>query len=105
MEQNGCRQLDSNQAASMIKDGDALLVDVRETRELVAGSIPESQSIPLSRIGYELENLKQHADRPIILGCRSGRRSELVCKLLKENGFNKVFNLAGGIQAWKFASR
>lgn len=100
LREESCRQLDSYQAHDMIRKGEALLVDVREPREYVAGSIPDSKPIPLSRIGHEIKNLRQHADRPIILGCRSGRRSELVCRLLKENGFADVYNLAGGIEAW-----
>lgn len=105
VDEAGCSQLDSLQAEDMIRNADALLVDVREPREYVAGSIPDSKLIPLSRIGYEIRNLRRHADRPIILGCRSGRRSELVCRLLKENGFAEVYNLAGGIEAWKQAER
>lgn len=105
MQDTGCRQLDSLQAEELINEDDALLVDVREPREYMAGRLPDAKLIPLSRIGYEIENLKQHADRPIILGCRSGNRSELVCRLLKENGFANVYNLSGGIEAWVRSER
>ncbi len=105
VEERGCRQLDSHEAEEMLRNGDALMVDVREPRELAVGSIPDSKLIPYSRIGYEIENLKQHAEKPIILSCRSGRRSEFVCKLLKEFGFSRVYNLSGGIEAWRRASR
>jgi rhodanese-related sulfurtransferase len=105
MNQSDCRQLDTAQAEEMINDNGALVVDVREPHEYAAGSIPNAQLIPLRQFGGAIDNLKQHGGRPIILSCRSGSRSRMACRYLKENGFDNVYNLDGGILAWRLANR
>jgi len=102
-QQTGCRQIDSSQAHEMMQASDALLVDVREPHEYAAARIPRSQLIPLREIAYHMEELRQHGDRPIILSCRTGSRSEMVCRFLRENGFDNIYNLAGGVRGWQMA--
>ena len=100
----GCKQLDSKQAHELMRDKNALVVDVREPHEFAAGRIPDATLIPLRQIGMHLDNLKQHGDRPIILSCRTGSRSEMVCRFLRENGFSNIYNLSGGIMGWRLAN-
>lgn len=99
-----CRQVDSEQARQMMNDNDALLIDVREPHELTTGRIPEATAIPLRQIAARVDELRQHETRPIILSCRSGRRSEMVCRYLRESGIDNVYNLSGGIIAWARAN-
>lgn len=105
MNHQECRQLDAAQAEEMMRDAGALVVDVREPHEYEAGSIPNAQLIPLRQFGYAVDTLRQHSERPIILSCRSGSRSRMACRYLKENGFDNVYNLDGGILAWRLANR
>ena len=100
----GCRQIDSMQAHELIRDGNALVVDVREPHEFAAGRIPEAQLIPLGQIAHHVDTLKQHGERPIILSCRTGSRSEMVCRFLHEQGFENIYNLAGGVMGWQMAN-
>ncbi len=102
-QQEGCRQIDSTQALELIRDRDALVVDVREPHEFAAGRIPNAELIPLREIGYHVENLRRHGDRPIILSCRTGGRSETACRFLRQSGIKNVFNLAGGLMGWLMA--
>ena len=101
--QEGCRQIDSSQALELIRERDALVVDVREPHEFAAGRIPNAELIPLRQIGSYIENLKRHGDRPIILSCRTGSRSEMACRFLRQSGVKNVFNLAGGLMGWLMA--
>lgn len=103
-QQTGCRQLDSVQAAKLMREQDALVVDVREPHEFAAGRIPDATLIPLRQIAYHIDTLKEHDQRPIILSCRTGSRSEMVCRFLRENGFSNIYNLAGGIMGWRLAN-
>lgn len=97
----GCRQIDSSQAQELIREQDALVVDVREPHEFAAGRIPNARLIPLRQIGFHMESLKQESDRPIILSCRTGSRSEMACRFLHESGLENVYNLASGLMGWQ----
>lgn len=79
--------------------GDAVqLLDVREPAELAIVSIPGSVAIPMREIPGRLPELDR--DRPIVVMCHSGVRSRHVAAFLLANGFEQVFNLDGGIDAW-----
>lgn len=102
--QTGCRQIDSAQAQELILEQGALVVDVREPHEYAAGRIPNAELIPLRQIGFHIESLRQQDDRPIILSCRTGNRSEMACRFLREGGLENVYNLASGLMGWRNAN-
>jgi rhodanese-related sulfurtransferase len=78
--------------------GEALtLLDVREEWELAVASVPGIVHIPMGQVAERLNELDR--SRPVVVLCRSGRRSLEVAKLLQQNGFDAI-NLAGGILAW-----
>ena len=91
------------QATLLINREDAQVIDVRETDEYVSGHVPESRSIPAGSIDERLADLEKNKDAPLIVVCQSGARSAKVVEKLKGKGFAKVFNLAGGIAAWREA--
>jgi len=75
------------------------ILDVREQYEYDEKHIPESVLIPLNQLysgGYKELDL----DSPILVVCRSGRRSAQASEFLVKQGFSPVYNLAGGIQKW-----
>jgi len=74
------------------------VLDVREPAELAEGSIPGSVMIPLGQLPQRLAELD--ASREIIVYCRSGARSGRAVALMRESGFSRVSNLAGGILNW-----
>jgi adenylyltransferase/sulfurtransferase len=82
-----------------IHDGRKILVlDVREPHEAGIGRIPGSRLIPLGELEDRVNELNRDAD--IVAYCRSGGRSARAVRLLREQGFTRVRNLAGGILAW-----
>ncbi|MCX7784529.1 MAG: rhodanese-like domain-containing protein [Meiothermus sp.] len=76
----------------------ALILDVRTPLERKEARIPGSQAIALDRLAEEWEKLPRHKE--IICQCRSGSRSASAARFLASKGF-KVYNLVGGIEAWK----
>jgi rhodanese-related sulfurtransferase len=52
----------------------------------------------------QINRLDKHRQKPIIVACRSGAQSSSACKQLHKEGFEKVFNLKGGILAWQDAN-
>lgn len=88
-------------ATQLINREDALILDVREDNEYRDGHIINSLHIPVGYLKDRLKELEKHKDKPIIVGCRSGQRSSQACTILKKQGFANVYNLSGGIMAWK----
>lgn len=100
---SGVRDVGTLEATQLINHENALLVDVREDKEFAAGHIPNARHIPLGSLPSRLKELEAAKSRPIIVNCRSGNRSASACGILRKNGFEKVYNLRGGINAWQQA--
>ena len=92
------------EAASLVSDGSAVLVDVRERSEWAASGVA-GPALLLAKSDFDGERkdwapfLENVGDKKVIVYCRSGRRSEVVAEALAKEGFN-VAN-AGGFAAWK----
>ncbi|GHE29305.1 rhodanese-like domain-containing protein [Sphingobacterium griseoflavum] len=74
------------------------LIDVREPFEYEVSNL-NGLNIPLA--GVVIEADKIHRDKPVIIQCRSGKRSAQAVMLLEQQGFDNLANLKGGILAWK----
>ena len=85
--------------ALRINRRNALLLDVREPAEYRSGHLPGAELMPLRTVIEDAERLPR--DRPILLVCRSGRRSTRAMHWLIGLGFDEVVNLKGGILSWK----
>jgi rhodanese-related sulfurtransferase len=77
---------------------DFQLIDVRESFEYETSNL-DGENIPLA--GILLEKDKISKDKPVIIQCRSGKRSAQAVKMLENEGYDNLYNLEGGILAWK----
>lgn len=77
---------------------EAVLLDVREPWEFDRARLPGARLLPLGALPGRLDELPR--DRPLIVYCHHGLRSALAVRFLEQNGFDPVFNLTGGIDAW-----
>lgn len=75
-----------------------LLVDVREPDEFAYARIQGSLHIPLRQLPEQLEQLD--SEQEIVLICHHGVRSQQACLFLEQYGYQHLFNLQGGIDAW-----
>lgn len=101
--QPGGKGIGPNEVSLMINREDAFVLDVREPAEFAAAHIAGARNIPLSKLpenGPELEKYKGH---PVVVCCAAGGRSATAGALLRKKGFEKVFNLSGGMEAWASA--
>jgi rhodanese-related sulfurtransferase len=94
------------QAREMMAKGDALVVDVRDAPELqssgkVAGAVHVSRGMLEFRADPQLPSHDKNfaKDKAVILYCGSGGRAALAGKMLKELGYERVYNL-GGFKDW-----
>lgn len=90
-------------AISLINSEKTVLLDVREMNEINSGMLNEAIHIPLSSLNKRLSELDKYKNDSVLVYCRSGNRSGSVCRTLTGRGFEKVYNLVGGIMAWQDA--
>jgi rhodanese-related sulfurtransferase len=96
------RSLSPQEAKSLIETRkDLVLVDVRSPQELYEGSIPGSQLIPFGELAQGRMTLP--TGKPLLLICAVGGRSYAVGQYFSGKGYGEIYNLAGGISAWKAA--
>lgn len=75
-----------------------LLLDVREPWEHDRARIDGSRLVPMRELPARLAELDE--DKEVVAICHHGSRSMHVAMFLEKNGFGRVHNLAGGIDAW-----
>jgi len=88
------------EATQLINREDAHIVDVREADEYASGHLPDAKNIPVAKLADRIGELEKFKDKPIIVCCATGMRSNKACAELKKHGFEKLHNLAGGVDAW-----
>jgi rhodanese-related sulfurtransferase len=75
-----------------------VLLDVREQWEWDAARIEGAQHIPMREVPGRIDELER--DKDLVAICHHGGRSLQVAMFLEKNGFAKVHNLQGGVDAW-----
>ncbi len=78
------------------------IIDVREMREIAQGTIPSAKPIPLATLPARMDELDR--ERRLVIICRSGARSAQACQFLQQQGYDKVYNLRGGMIGWAHES-
>ncbi len=81
------------------EEGTYTLLDVRQPFEYEEAHLPGAKLIPLPALANSLEALNPH--QPILLYCAVGGRSRMAAQLLSHHGFEAVYQLQGGIDAWE----
>ncbi|MBF6559401.1 MAG: molybdopterin-synthase adenylyltransferase MoeB [Candidatus Binataceae bacterium] len=95
------KQIDIDEARRLIDQPGTVLIDVRESDEWRQGHIPQAVAIPRGFLELRVEEKVPDHHTPVILQCASGTRSLLAARTLSELGYDNVYNLTGGFNAWK----
>src|SRR3989442_11816497 len=74
------------------------IIDVREPDEVAIASFPRARHIPMGDVPSRLSELDPDSETVVV--CHHGIRSAQVAGYLARVGFERVFNLVGGIDAW-----
>lgn len=92
--------IDAKTVEQWLKEGDVVLIDVREPAEHSAEKITGSYLYPLSMI--DKKSLPEQKNKKLVLHCRSGKRSTIACqKLLSKHPELEIYNLEGGLESWR----
>ncbi len=97
----GFKEVTATDAVALMNRENAIYVDVREDNEYSEGHLLGSIHIPLGKLAGRITELDKYKGQPVIVGCRSGHRSASACARLRQAGFEQVYNLKGGILAWR----
>ena len=95
--------IDTLQATLLMNQQNASVIDVREPAEFEGGHILNSRNIPLAQVEARAGEVKKNKRIPVIVYCASGVKSAAAVAALKKGGYEQVFNLAGGLAAWRQA--
>ncbi len=91
------------EATQLINRQDALVVDVREQAEYAQSHILNARLLSLSQLEARMGDIEKFKDKPVIVYCASGSRSNSAAAILRKSGFSNVANLSGGFAAWQQA--
>jgi rhodanese-related sulfurtransferase len=89
------------EVAAKLRDGEIVLIDVREPQEYGAERIHGALLFPLST--FDPAHLPDDGKRPLVFHCGSGKRSANAVAACQAAGIAHNSHLAGGIMAWKQA--
>ena len=97
----GGRSITAQQLVNLVNNKDALVVDVRDSKEFEAGHIVDAINIPHTALESRLSELNKYKDKPVVLTCKMGQHSGSAGTILRKAGFLEVARLTGGILEWR----
>lgn len=84
-----------------LKQNDVVLIDVRTPGEFEQGHLENSVNINIADESFKEEVGKLDKSQPVYVYCKVGGRSAKAANMLREMGFEEVYDLKGGIQNWE----
>lgn len=101
-EQEGVKLVTPEEMQNILETEDVQLVDVRTPEEYKEGHLKNSQNIDYNSSTFDEDIKKLDKTKPVILYCKSGKRSAKCSEKLIKAGFEKIYELEGGITEWKY---
>ena len=95
---SGVAELTPAEATRIMNSKSAVTVDIRTGKEYAGGHIAGALHLPSVQ---DTSGLEKYRDRPLIVYCDNGNHSTGVCHKLRKQGFAEVYNLKGGLLAWR----
>jgi len=99
---SGMINIDAVDAVKLINN-DAVIVDLRSSDAHARGHIVNARSIPSDELEAKLSTLTEHKSTPVIAVCDSGISSTRAVNTLRQQGFESVYGLKGGMNGWSQA--
>lgn len=93
------KNLDAMQASQLLQDKSVFLLDVRTPMEFGQARLDGANLIPIDQFLKREREVPKN--RPILIYCAVGSRSNQVARYLAQRGYPQVYNLYGGIVSWQ----
>ncbi len=88
-------------AQEMVAESEVVILDVRTPNEYENGHLENAQLVNYNAPDFESQLEDLDKEKSYLVYCHSGNRSGKAFRKMKEMGFEKVYNLEGGISAWQ----
>ena len=92
------------EAIRLINHANAVMVDLRRENDFKDGHILNAINIPVDELPERQNELQKYKERQVILYCNNGAESTRASRILRQNGFEKLHCLKGGVHAWRNAN-
>jgi len=99
---SGLVNIDAVEAVKLINN-DAVVVDLRSSDAHARGHIVNARSVPSDELESKLPTLDQYKSKPVIAVCDSGVSSTRAVNTMRQQGFESVYGLKGGMTGWSQA--
>lgn len=99
----GLKQLPPADVVQLINREDALILDIREIAEYEKGHIVNGLNIPSANLKDRLKRIEKYKRKPVIIQAGTSQQATEAGDLLKENNFEQLYRLKGGLTAWQEA--
>ena len=91
----------ADEMKQIIELEDVQVVDVRTASEFEAIRVKSAQNIDFNSPTFDTDIQKLDKAKPVVLYCKGGGRSAKCAKKLKDAGFEKIYDLEGGLSKWE----
>jgi len=81
-------------------NNDAVVLDMRSAESFSRGHIVGARNVPMDELDGHLDKLARFKSKPVVAVCDAGITSSKAVKTLRKSGFESVYNLKGGMNAW-----
>ncbi len=95
--------LQPQEAIRLMNQG-AQVLDLRSSEAFAAGHIAGARNFSAEQLANAADTLKKYKEKPVIVYCDTGSQGTAAVKRLHGLGFTQVFNLRGGVAAWRAES-
>lgn len=95
------KEISTVELDDLAKVGNPIFLDVRTPEEFNGGAIPNAKHINYYGSDFDKKINQLDKSKTYIVYCKSGMRSKKTAQLMIDSGFNNIYNLLGGYDAWK----
>ena len=94
-------EISPHEVQQLLADGrDFFFVDCRKPEERETAKIEATTPIPMHDLDLHMDELRRRQNQLIVVHCHGGKRSMIVTTVLRNQGFENVKSMAGGIDRW-----
>lgn len=99
----GVQNVTPAEAVLLMSRAKTLILDVRDASEFAEGHIQGAKHIPLAELESRIKEIEKQKNKPVLVNCRKGMRTNKACQLLTKHAFTQLYQLDGGLDKWKEA--
>ncbi len=93
-----------SRATRLSHNEDAVFVDTRRRKEFESGHLPGARNVPAAEVEQYAKQLQKLRERPLVLYDDAGMEAQRAAKNLARHGFSRLYELEGGLPAWRKAN-